>query len=78
VNVPGLCVGVDAMVDALRRVAGDDVASRVHWAYDAAVDRIVSTWPARFTANAGRALGMRADDDFESIIRAHIEDTKPS
>jgi len=78
VNVPGLCVGVDAMVDALRRVAGDDVASRVHWAYDAAVDRIVSTWPARFTANAGRALGMRADDDFESIIRAHIEATKPS
>jgi nucleoside-diphosphate-sugar epimerase len=78
VNVPGLCVGVDAMVDALRRVAGDDAASRVHWTYDATIDRIVSTWPARFTADAGRALGMRADTDFESIVRAHIDATKPS
>jgi nucleoside-diphosphate-sugar epimerase len=78
VNVPGLCVGVDAMVDALRRVAGDDAASRVHWTYDAAIDRIVSTWPARFTADAGRALGMRADADFESIVRAHIDATQPS
>jgi nucleoside-diphosphate-sugar epimerase len=78
VNVPGLCVGVDAMVDALRRVAGEEVASRVHWAYDAAIDRIVSTWPARFAADAGRALGMRADADFESIVRAHIDATKPS
>ncbi|HET9668268.1 MAG TPA: D-erythronate dehydrogenase [Casimicrobiaceae bacterium] len=78
VNVPGLCVGVDAMVDALRRVAGDDAASRVHWNYDAAIDRIVSTWPARFTADAGRALGMRADADFESIVRAHIDASKPS
>jgi hypothetical protein len=50
----------------------------VHWAYDAAIDRIVSTWPARFAADAGRALGMRADADFESIVRAHIDATKPS
>jgi nucleoside-diphosphate-sugar epimerase len=77
INVPGICVGVGDMVDALRRVAGDDVASRVRWEYDAAIDRIVSTWPARFDAAAGRALGMRADDDFESIVRAHLEEVRP-
>lgn len=75
INVPGLCVAVGDMVEALRAVAGDAVAERVRWEYDPAIDRIVSTWPARFVAGAGRELGMRADDDFASIVRAHIADT---
>jgi nucleoside-diphosphate-sugar epimerase len=75
INVPGLCVSVEEMVGALRRVAGDDVAGLVRWEYDPGIDRIVSTWPARFTADAGRALGMRADADFESVVRAHAADT---
>lgn len=75
INVPGICVAVRDMVEALRAVAGDAVADRVRWDCDPVIDRIVSTWPSRFTASAGRALGMRADADFESIVRAHIADT---
>jgi D-erythronate 2-dehydrogenase len=75
INVPGISVGVGDMVNALRSVAGDAAADRVRWDYDAVIDRIVSTWPARFTAEAGRALGMRADADFESIVRAHVADS---
>lgn len=75
VNVPGLCVSVEEMVAALRRVAGDEVASRVRWEYDPAIDRIVSTWPARFKGDAGRALGMRADEDFDGVVRAHVADS---
>jgi len=74
VNVPGLCVGVGEMVEALRQVAGNDVAARVRWNYDAVIDRIVSTWPARFDTARGRALGMQADPDFESIVRAYVQD----
>ncbi len=74
VNVPGICVAVGDMVEALRRVAGDAVAARVKWNFDSAIDRIVSTWPANFAPVLGPALGMRADVDFESIIRAHIAD----
>jgi D-erythronate 2-dehydrogenase len=78
INVPGICVGVGEMIDALRRVAGDEVASRIRLEYDASIDRIVATWPARFVAQAGRALGMRVDADFESIVRAHrAESTAP-
>jgi hypothetical protein len=62
------------MVDALRRVAGDDVANRVQWVYDPAIDRIVSTWPAAFDPRRGLALGMRADADFDAIVRAHRDD----
>jgi len=77
INVPGISVAVGGMVDALRSVAGDAVADRVRWDYDPLIDRIVSTWPARFTADAARALGMRADENFEGIVRAHIADTAP-
>jgi nucleoside-diphosphate-sugar epimerase len=77
VNVPGILVGVGEMVAALRKVAGDAVAERVKWQFDPVVDRIVSTWPANFAPRLGPALGMRADTDFESIIRAYIADDIP-
>jgi D-erythronate 2-dehydrogenase len=77
INVPGISVAVGDMVTALRDVAGDAVAARVQWQYDPVIDRIVSTWPARFDARVGPALGMRADADFESIVRAYIAHDLP-
>jgi len=77
INVPGISVAVGDMVAALRKVAGDAVAERVKWSFDPAIDRIVSTWPARFAPELGPALGMRADADFESIVRAYIADDMP-
>jgi D-erythronate 2-dehydrogenase len=77
INVPGISVAVGDMVNALRMVAGDAVARRVQWNYDAAIDRIVSTWPANFAPVLGPRLGMRADDDFESIVRAYMADDMP-
>jgi nucleoside-diphosphate-sugar epimerase len=77
VNVPGIVVGVGDMVAALRKVAGEAVADRVKWRFDPLVDRIVSTWPANFAPKLGPALGMRADADFESVVRAYIADDMP-
>lgn len=77
INVPGISVAVGDMVSALREVAGDAVAARVQWRYDPAIDRIVSTWPSRFRASAGPALGMRADADFESVVRAYLAQDLP-
>jgi nucleoside-diphosphate-sugar epimerase len=74
INVPGILVGVGEMVAALRRIAGDAVADRVKWQLDPTIDRIVSTWPARFAPVLGPALGMHADPDFDSIVRAYIAD----
>jgi len=78
VNVPGLRVGVGPMIDALKRVAGDSVAAHVKWQIDPVIDRIVATWPANFAPVLGPALGMRADHDFEAIIRQYIDDERPS
>ncbi|MEP7206528.1 MAG: D-erythronate dehydrogenase [Casimicrobiaceae bacterium] len=74
INVPGITVAVGDMVDALRRVAGDEVAARVRWEFDPAIDRIVSTWPAVFAPKFGESLGMRADESFERIVRAYCDD----
>ena len=74
INVPGICVGVRDMVSALRSVAGDAVADRVKWKYDPVIDRIVATWAPNFAPKLGPALGMKADTDFESIIRAYMAD----
>jgi hypothetical protein len=77
VNVPGISVAVGDMVAALRTIAGDAVADRVQWNYDPAIDRIVSTWPSNFAPTLGPTLGMRADADFASIVRAYMADDMP-
>jgi len=77
VNVPGILVSVAEMVAALRRIAGDAVADRVKWQLDPVIDRIVQTWPARFAPVLGPKLGMKADPDFDSIVRAYIADDRP-
>jgi nucleoside-diphosphate-sugar epimerase len=76
INVPGLEVEVGEAVAALRRIAGDAVADRVKWQPDPVIERIVSTWPARFAPMFGLALGMQADPDFDSIVRAYIADER--
>jgi len=77
INVPGIEVNVAEMVAALRRIAGDATAERVKWQLDPAIDRIVQTWPVRFAPVLGPRLGMRADADFDSIVRAYIADDLP-
>lgn len=74
INVPCISLSVGEMLQALRRVAGDVVADRVTAALDPAIDRIVRTWPRDFEATLGRKLGMRADADFDSVIRQYIDD----
>lgn len=72
ISVPGITVSVRDMVDSLRRVAGDAVASRVKWQPDPLIDRLVSSWPQAFSADRGRALGMTADASFDDMVRAYV------
>lgn len=76
VNLPGVSVSVGQMVAALEKVAGPEVASRISFAPDAAVERIVKSWPGAWDVTRAKALGLAADADFETIIRAYIEDKR--
>ena len=74
VNLPGVCVTAREMVAALERVAGPEAAKRVRWERDEATNRIVASWPGAWDTRRAEALGFSGDADFDSIIRAYIED----
>jgi nucleoside-diphosphate-sugar epimerase len=73
--LPGLTTTVADMVAALERVAGKSAVELIRWEPDATIQRIVESWPSQVDAPRARALGFKADADFDSIVRAHIEDT---
>lgn len=74
INLPGVSVSAGEMVQALKRVAGPDVASRVTWQRDADIERIVGSWPGAWNAERALSLGFSGDGSFEEIIRNYMED----
>jgi D-erythronate 2-dehydrogenase len=76
VNLPGITLSVRQMIDAMGRVAGKGVVSRVRFTLDARVQAIVETWPVRFRTERALAMGFKADSDFDSIVRDHIANEK--
>jgi nucleoside-diphosphate-sugar epimerase len=73
-TMPGVSCTVAEQIAALRRIAGDNVAARIRREPDPLVIRITDGWPHRFDAARARGLGFVAEQSFDEIIRAHIED----
>lgn len=73
-NLPALGLTVGEMAAALERVAGKDVAALIDWTPDAAIRKIVATWPGRIDAARARGLGLQADPDFDTTIRSYIRE----
>ena len=72
--MPGVAATVAEQVEALRKLAGDNVVSRIRREPDPMIARIVSGWARRFDARRARELGFTAENSFEDIIRVHIQD----
>ncbi len=70
----GITVTVGEMVEALRRVAGDEPVGRIQWQEDPAIMAIVCGWPGRWASTRAKALGFKADESMDAIIKAFIED----
>lgn len=73
-TMPGVSVTVAEQIEALRKIGGDKVVSRIKRKPDETIAKIVSGWPERFDARRARELGFQAESDFAEIIRIHIED----
>lgn len=73
-TMPGVSVTVGEQIEALERVAGAEAAARITESPDPAVAQIVAGWPRRFDTVRATALGFEADDSYDDIIRAYIED----
>src|SRR4051812_45251075 len=76
VNLPGITLTVREMLDAMGRVAGCEAVGRVAFVPDARIQGIVKTWPVRFRTERALAMGFKADSDFETIVRDHIDGEK--
>lgn len=77
-TMPGVAVTVGEQIEALGRIAGADVVSRIREEHDETIWAIVKNWPTRFEARRAKALGFVAETSFDAIIRAHIEDELPA
>ncbi len=73
-SMPAVAVSVAEQIEALRRCAGDRAVALIREEPDQTILEIVQGWPTRFAATRARALGFAAEDSFDAIIRAHVED----
>lgn len=73
-TMPGVSATVAMQIDALRRAAGDDVVSLIKSEPDEAIARMVAGWPRSFDAQRASALGFRAEENFDEIVRVYIDD----
>lgn len=75
VNLPGITITVQEMIDALRRVASP-AAEKIRYEPDEAISQIVASWPSRFEVSQARALGFEGDRNFDDIIRAFMTEAQ--
>jgi hypothetical protein len=66
------------MAASLRRVGGEEAASRIIWQQDPFIQKIVDGWPGAMDAPRAASLGLKADAGMDEIITAFIEDDLPA
>ena len=76
INLPGFVVTMTQALATLQAVGGDAAVSLVKRQPDAQVQKLVSTWAARFDTARAKAMGFKADSDFGTIVRAYVEDNR--
>jgi len=73
-NLPGLDVTVQEMLDALERVAGPKVRALVTFQRDERIAGIVSRWAKGSSSKRANSLGLFSEKSFDDIIRQYIAD----
>ena len=73
-NLPGLSVSVAEMIAALERAGGKAAVAMIRHERDPAVEAIVGGWPGAWDISRAQSLGLKADADFDAIVRAYVED----
>jgi nucleoside-diphosphate-sugar epimerase len=72
VTLPGITFSVKEGVETLRGIAGKEVAKRVVFKPVDRLNNMVKSFPARFSAERGIAMGFKADSDIGGIILDYI------
>jgi len=73
-SMPGLSTTVGEQIEALRRVAGERAVRLIRREPDDEIIRMVQSWAPALEAGRALSLGFTAEQSFDEIIRAHVED----
>jgi len=68
VNLPGVCVTIQDMMDALEKVGGKDKLKLLKEKNDPALIPILKSWPTRFDNTQAIGLGFKRDNSFEQAV----------
>jgi nucleoside-diphosphate-sugar epimerase len=74
VNLPGVTVTVQEILDGLKEVGGEKALEQVIEKPDPAVQQIVGSWPAIFDIKKALSMGFHPDGSLAQTIRQYIED----
>lgn len=73
--MPGVWGTVGDEIEALRRVAGDDIVSLIKHEPDPVIEKMLSNWNfPDITSNRARSLGFTSESTIDEIIQVHIDD----
>ena len=73
-SMPGVSATVGEQIEALRRIAGDKAVSLIRREPNEMIMKMVAGWAPGFEAKRAIELGFTAENNFDEIIRVHIED----
>jgi nucleoside-diphosphate-sugar epimerase len=73
INVPGICVTMQEMMDILEKVGGEDKLRLLKEKSDPTLSPILKSWPAQFDNSQAFALGFKRDESFEQVVKDYKE-----
>jgi len=73
-QMPGISLTVQEMIDALERVAGKEVVQLIQHKSDPFICSIVDNWPTNFEAKRALALGFVPDKSYDDIVVQFMKD----
>ncbi|KAM0562327.1 hypothetical protein ACHAPJ_002014 [Fusarium lateritium] len=76
VNLPGITVTVQDILDAVEKVGGKEAVGQVKDEEDEALYKIVKSWPPWFDVGRAKGLGLDPDGDLADAVKAFQERLK--
>ena len=74
VNLPGITVTVNEMLEALKAVGGHEILQLVEEQRDEAIEKIVLSWPTRLDVSRAKQLGFADDGPLKRTLQEYLED----
>jgi len=77
VNLPGIEVTVQEMLNSLERLTDKETLDRIQFMPDPAINTLVSSWPGAVDNTRALQLGFRVDRHFDEFVTQFIAHNKP-